>query len=426
MTVSFDEGAVADGAAGVWGGTASDGLVEGREAATRELAEVLFTSFARRDQRQKGEQYLRGMLNTPGRKSIRNIAAHVGGSGAEQSLHHFISSSTWDWQPVREALAAYLSRLSPPQAWVVHPMPIPKAGEQSVGVDQGYDPCLGAFRGQRAFGVWYASEHLNTPINWRLFLPDSWMQDTARRRQAEIPEGAGEETLEECAASAVLEVLGSWKVPSRPVVLNTHIGHVGSTMGRFTRAGVPVIARVSGTARLSVHDPALPGYGGGPLAAQQILAAVNGLRRKVGWADPAGPAAAAGGLTAAVRVGAAGGGVRGRRPGAGDDGADLMLLGEWSGGRSSPDALWVTNMTSVPAVALLRMTKLGGRACRDLAAVGEDVGLKDFEGRSFKGWHRHITLASAAHAVAALTGQTGEQARPPVHAPGPVYAPRSA
>lgn len=289
MTVSCDESTAVRDTAAVpvrWPGTARGG---GRDEATRAMADVLFASFARSDQRRKGEQYLRGMLSTPGRKSIRNIAAHVGGAATEQSLHHFISSSTWDWRPVRQALAGYLTRIEPPQAWVVHPMPIPKAGDRSVGVDQGFDPCLGAFRGQRAFGVWYGSRTLNSPVNWRLFLSGSWVQDPLRmRRQAEIPEGTREETLEECAATAALDVLGSWDVPSRPVVLNTHIAHAAATMGRFTEAGIPVIARIGATARLTVHDPALPGRGGAPLLGRadrhgrHAVAARCGVGRRAG------------------------------------------------------------------------------------------------------------------------------------------------
>ncbi|MEV0040249.1 transposase [Streptomyces sp. NPDC050804] len=402
--MSFDEGAAAvrDVAGARWR-MAVEGQEDLREAATRELADALFASFPRRDQRRKGELYLLGSLNTPGRKSIRNIAAHMGGSAAEQSMHHFISSSTWDWKPVREALAVYLSRLSPPQAWVVHPMPIPKAGDLSVGVEQVLDPRLGNFRGQRAFGVWYASASLDTPVSWRLFLPDSWTQDETRRRQAEIPEGAGEETLEECAVEAVLDVLGSWKVPSRPVVLNTEIGHVTAIMDRFTRAGVPVIARVTDTARFVVHDPALPGHAGGQLTAQQIAMAARGLRRRVGLTERSGVAAGSPGtLAVALSVEPAGPAAGRRRAGTGDENGELVLLAEWNGPRGMPDALWVTNMTSMSTGALLRMTRLGGRSGHDLAASGADMGLRDFKSRSFNGWHRHITLASAAHAVSAL------------------------
>lgn len=59
-------------------------------------------------------------------------------------------------------------------------------------------------------------------------------------------------------------------------------------------------------------------------------------------------------------------------------------------------------MDSLAPGSLLRIAKLAGRAGQAQAGTGEDVGLKDFEGRSFRGWHRHITLASAAHAATAL------------------------
>jgi hypothetical protein len=374
------------------------------EVLTRELADVLFASFARRDQRQKGEQYLRGLLRAKGRKSIRNIAAHVGGPAAEQSLHHFISSSTWDWMPVREALAAHLEEVSAPQAWVVRSMPILKAGHHSVGVDQVFDPCLGqAFRGQHAFGVWYASETLSAPVHWRLHLPETWVQDDNRRRRAAIPEAVGEETEEECASAAVLETLTSWRVPLRPVVLNTHVARMATTVGRFTEAGVPVIVRAGGTSLLTVRDPALPGHGAGPLGTERILAAVRGLGRPVEWTDPAATSCARRtSMAVTVRVGGVNTSARPSRSGTCN--GELVLLGEWEDAGRSPTAMWVTNMASVPASALLRMTKLAARARRDLAEIGEQVGLKDFEGRSFRGWHRHITLASAAHTVAALAG----------------------
>ncbi|MFC9427834.1 IS701 family transposase [Streptomyces sp. NPDC056987] len=372
---------------------------------TRELADVLLASLVRRDQREKGLQYLRGLLSTSGRKSIRNVAAHVGGPGAEQSLHHFISSSTWDWVPVREALAAHLEEVSAPQAWVVRSMPILKAGYQSVGVDEVFDPCMGqAFRGQHAFGVWYASESFSVPVHWRLHLPQTWVLDDNRRRRAEIPEAVDEETEEECASSAVLTTMTSWRVPVRPVVLNTYVAHIAATVGRFTRAGVPVLVRADGASLLTMRDPALPGYGGGPLGAQQILAGVRGLGRPVEWADPAGmPCVRRTSTAVTVRVGAAKS-ARLSRVGAG--GEDLVLLGEWEDSGHAPTAMWVTNMASVPAGVLLRMTKLAGRARRDLAEIGEQVGIKDFEGRSFRGWHRHITLASAAHAVVVLAGNS--------------------
>jgi SRSO17 transposase len=87
----------------------------------------------------------------------------------------------------------------------------------------------------------------------------------------------------------------------------------------------------------------------------------------------------------------------------------LTLFGEWQDPRRAPTHIWVTDMTSSTWGALLRLTKLTRRVARDFAEVGDRVGLRDFVGRSFHGWHRHMTLASMAH-TAALLGNADDAA----------------
>ncbi|MFE6098559.1 IS701 family transposase [Streptomyces laurentii] len=361
-----------------------------------ELCAVLFSAFPRRDQRLKAEQYLRGLLTAQGRKSIRNIAAQIGGPAAEQSLHHFISSSTWDWQPMRAELARFLQRQGTPQAWVVRPMPIPKAGQHSVGVDRRFDPEQGqVFRGQQAFGVWFAADETSVPVHWRLFLPDPWVKDRNRADRAEVPEGATEETLEECAVNAALDMARWPEIARKPVLLDIRGGAGRAALHRLGLAGVPVVARISPNSRLTVADRSLPGFGAGPLTALQILDALKGLRRPVSWIDSvAGARTSRTSLATAVRVTLPVPPGERQRP--------LLLLGEWDDPRRAPVRLWITDLTGSAVGPLLRLTKLSRRVERDLRQVGEGAGLRDFVGRSFRGWHRHITLASAAHAVTVL------------------------
>ncbi|WP_430393257.1 IS701 family transposase [Actinacidiphila reveromycinica] len=391
------------------------------EQAVRGLSDALFGSFPRRDQRRKGELYLRGLLLAEGRKTIRNIGAHVGGAGMEQSLHHFISSSTWDWMPVRRALAGYVRTVSSPHLWVVQPMPIPKAGDRSVGVHEDVDPGTEkAFHGQRAFGLWHVSDALDVPVHWRLYLPEPWLRDPARRCRAEIPDEAPEETWEQCAAATVLRPMADWRLAPRPVVLNAPVDRIADTLGRFTAAGVPVVARVSGTAPLTVRDPALARHAGRTYGAQQILALAKGLRRRVDRPGPAGsPGIHGTSWAVGVRVGTAGRFAGPGQTGPGDgtgsagacgsgipggNGGNLLLLGELEEPRLQPTRCWITNMEAFPVRSLLRVTDLAGRVGRALDGTGEGVGLKDFDGRSFRGWHRHVTLASAAHAATSLAG----------------------
>ncbi|MGW0467718.1 IS701 family transposase [Streptomyces sp. NPDC003027] len=361
-----------------------------------ELCATLFSGFPRRDQRLKAEQYLRGLLTAQGRKSIRNIAAQIGGPAAEQSLHHFISSSTWDWRPMRSALAGVLERNSCPQAWVVRSMPIPKAGEHSVGVDRRFDPERGqVVQGQQAFGVWFASEELSVPVNWRLFLPDLWVKDRTRRDRADVPEGAGEETLEECAVAAALDTARWRDVIRKPLLIDLRGGTARTALNRLAAARVPVIARIGASCRLSVADRAMPGFGAGPLPAQQILESLKGLRRPVGWLDTAAPSRTSRTSLATV--------VRVALPAPpGERARPLLLLGEWDDPRQPVSRIWITDLTGSTVGTLLRLTKLTRRVERDFTQVGEGAGLRDFVGRSFRGWHRHITLASAAHAATVL------------------------
>lgn len=371
-----------------------------------ELCPVLFSSLRRSDQRRKAEQYLLGLLSVEGRKSMRNIATLVGGQAAEQSLHHFISSSTWEWLPIRKALAHFLERAQPPQAWVVQSLSIPKAGRHSVGVERQFVPELGlTMNGQQAYGVWFASEEASAPVSWRLFLPDTWVNDRSRRRRGEIPDSVGEESLEECAVATVLHSVYGWGVKQRPVVLDARATGFQGLARRFADAGVPLLAQVGRSMRLAVADPALPGHGRGVIPAQRILESVKGLRRSVECVDLA-TGVPGTSLVVGIRVVLPQGPVRLRIPGQGIGDRVLILLGEWHDPRRAPARIWLTDMTSVSSSSLLRMTMLTRRVARDFTEVGDLVGLRDFVGRSFQGWHRHMTLASVAH-TASMLGNVG-------------------
>ncbi|PAZ15862.1 transposase [Streptomyces sp. SA15] len=360
-----------------------------------ELGAALFSLLGRKDQRRRAEHYLRGLLTTQGRKSIRNIAAHLGRPGLEQSLHHFIASSTWDWHPLRAALADYLEHTIAPQAWVIQPMHIPKAGKYSVGVDQQFAPHLGqVVRGQQVTGAWLASTTLSAPVNWRMVLPESWINDSERRARAEVPERTAPESAEECAVSVALDMARMWDIPRRPAVLDLRRGDVAAATRRLTSGGVPFLTRISPSCLLSVADQALPGHRAGALPARRILELLKGMRVPAAWHDAAEPHTPRASWAAKVPVALPG-------PATGTP-QRLFLVGEWADPARPPSALWLTCLPQMSAASLVRTAKLAGRVERDCERIGERAGLRDFAGRSFRGWHRHMTLASVAHTAIAL------------------------
>lgn len=407
--VAADEPAVA-------GGSSGPGAVQhartpfppgSHDVLLTELCSILFTSLSRSDQCRKGMQYLRGLLETEGRKSIRNIAALLGKPASEQNLHHFICSSTWDWVPIRRALAHHLLGAAAPQAWVVQPMIIPKTGRHSVGVERHFFPTLGqVLNAQHAIGVWAASEELSTPVNWRLHLPEVWLKDDLRRSQVSIPDEVGVETLGECMIEACLETTTGWGLPVRPVVLDIGEPQAMTIFGKLSAHGVPLLARVGGDLRLAVLDSVLPGAGSRPLPAHRIMSLAKDMRRPVPGREHGPHASSRAGLAATIRVGlpsppapaTAGGGQAGA-------GGELLLLGIGEEGGHWPAELWLTNLTTVSPATLVRLSRLTEKVDRDFTEIADRVGIRDFTGRSFNGWHRHVTLASAAHAVVALANR---------------------
>jgi hypothetical protein len=168
---------------------------------------------------------------------------------------------------------------------------------------------------------------------------------------------------------------------------------------------MPMMLRVDDALRLSVTDPALKGFDAVPRPVRQIMGASRGLQRPVVWPDDSMGTVRRSGLVTAVRVALPG--PSRRRTGTGP--CDLLLLGVGNNDRSRPREVWLTDLTSVPPAFLMRLRGMVRRVDQDFARGADQVGIRDFAGRSYRGWHRHVTLASAAHALAAL-GDTDDGA----------------
>jgi len=398
--------------AGYQGDTRKPAHLAGADEVFAELCAALFTSLRRNDQRRKGMEYILGLLGTRGRKSVRNMAALIGGNGTDQSLHHFISGSTWDWTPVRRALAQYAMRVASPQAWVVRPLIIPKAGQHSVGVSKYFSPTdCQLLNAQRAIGVWAVSDQLSVPLNWRLHLPRTWVTDQVRRSQASIPSEVGPQTPSDYVISACREMRSDWELPPRPVVVNTCQSDAVAIVHRLRAEGMWPVARIADEVMLTVADPALTGHVASSLTASQIMRAARELKRPVGWLEHvSGAMRRQTSLIATVRVTAPLPRSFPARPGHTQPSMELLLVGVGDNGRQWPAELWLTSITAAQAAAVPQLSSLSRKVDQDFAEITDKVGIRDYAGRSYSGWHRHVTLASAAHAIAAIPAVPCSQA----------------
>lgn len=201
------------------------GLSPGELARVRgrleEFAGEMFDSMRRKDQRRWGGVYLRGLMLDGKRKSIEPMAARLD-DGDEQCLQQFVNQSPWDWLPVRRELALRMSAEIEPEAWIVDDTGFPKFGKMSVGVARQYSGALGKVGNcQLGVSINAASEQASAPLDWRLFIPQEWEEDSEsnrqRREKAKLPQDAHHVEKWRQALEMVDELIG-WGIEP-PVIL---------------------------------------------------------------------------------------------------------------------------------------------------------------------------------------------------------------
>jgi SRSO17 transposase len=137
------------------------------------FAAQMFAPMPRSDQRAKGETYVRGLLLDGRRKSMQPMAARLGVD--HQGLQQFVTTSTWDTMAVRARLAGRAVEVIDPVAWVFDDTGFPKDGTGSPGVARQYSGTLGKVANcQIGVSVHAVTDTASCPLDWRLFLPESW------------------------------------------------------------------------------------------------------------------------------------------------------------------------------------------------------------------------------------------------------------
>jgi hypothetical protein len=75
---------------------------------------------------------------------------------------------------------------------------------------------------------------------------------------------------------------------------------------------------------------------------------------------------------------------------------ERRLIAEWPLTKPHPRGYWITN-SDRPLPDLVPLSKLGQRVSPRIEEFADQFGLRDYEGRTFAGWHHHVTLATAAY-----------------------------
>ena len=415
-----------------------------------DFAAEMLGGLARKDQRAAGELYVRGLLADGQRKSMQPMAVRLGTD--HQRLQQFITSSTWDYVAVRRNVARWFAASQPVEALVIDDTGFPKDGTASPCVARQYSGILGKIGNcQVAVSVHLVNEHASSAADWRLFCPESWDDQAladpvaaagaARRRQrAGIPDEVRHREKWRLALEMIEEMTGpgGWGVLDlvtaaggpRPVVA-ADIGYGDNALFReqLTAAGWQYAVAVKGST--SAHDgnavpetrpygglgqPPKPAYPRPPATLRQLALAHAAQIRPVTWRQGTktskdNPDAAMTSWFLAIRVRPAGRSI----PRETDRSLPACwLLAEWPPEAEEPSGYWLSTLPEdTPLEELVRLAKIRWRIEHDYRELKHGLGLDHFEGRSYLGWHRHVTLAVLAQAFCTLL-----RSDPKVLAPG--------
>ncbi|WP_166028450.1 transposase [Streptomyces chilikensis] len=349
------------------------------------FAEEVFGRLPRADQRRWAELYVRALLVTPGKKSVRRLAESVSGSPtASQSMHQFVSASPWDWHATRQDLLRLIERTTTATAWTLTPAYIPKRGEHSAGVHRRFDPQLGkVVTCQLGIALLRSDGRTALPIDWNLYIPQDWTAGTDRGARARVPDGIGGALWSQTAD--LLDRVATWTTgPQVPVTADLSWMPDRSTfLAHLVRNEHPFVVEVPET--LGVRSAAAQPVVSGTVSAGRLLAAQRGTttggEQHHGLDLRSLPVSLPEATAGRTRL--------------------RMLAQRLANGRRR---IWITSLVDQPLPQLLPLMgqpRLGAAVMNTLSG---DFGLQDFEGRLFPGWHHHTTLVSAAFAQYCLYG----------------------
>jgi len=357
--------------------------------------------FERAEPRRRSLAYLKGLLSHAERKNGWQIAEEAG-EGTPDGMQRLLNASRWDVDAVRDDLVAYVrEHLADPAAiLVIDETGFLKKGTKSAGVQRQYSGTAGKLENCQV-GVFLTYSSLvpaqtQVLVDRELYLPQEWISDLARRREAGIPDDVAFATKPELARR-MLERVRAAGLPAAWVTGDTVYG--GSTPLRawLEQQRQPYVLAIA--ANDGVDLPTGDGPNGEQTSMHVLPREIAAYaldphewhRRSAGdgtkgarlydWAFvPLAPPTTAG-FEQALLI---------RRPlDAPDDPQKLAYY-----------------LTCAPVGTLFEtLLAVAGRRWaieESLAAAKGEVGLDHYEVRHSHGWYRHITLALLALAYLAV------------------------
>src|SRR6266516_200105 len=362
-------------------------------AGFEEVCERIGPVYARSETRARAQAYLRGLLSPIERKNGWQMAEEAG-EATPYAMQYLLDRARWDADRLRDILRGYVcEKLGDAKAMlVIDETGFVKKGTKSVGVQRQYSGTAGRIENCQ-LGVFhsYASPRGHSLLDRELYLPKSWTQDPARCRKADVPAEIGFATKPELAARMLWRSLNAGVQAARVIGDTVYGSH------RPLRAGLEAREQAYALAVTCQEHVEVAGHERRVDQLAQELAAEAWQRLR------------------------AGAGSKGRRlydwarlplsrPVPAGWERWLVIRRSLAVGAEPPDWAYVLVFARKGTPLEEMVHVIGARwTVEQCFEVGKgEVGLDEYEVRSWQGWYRHITRCMLAQAF--LTGLRAESA----------------
>jgi SRSO17 transposase len=349
--------------------------------------------------------YATGLLGQTDRKSVEPIAGRCCGEPEktkrmQDKLLHFLARSVWSDRAVRYEAARYaiksLEESEDVSTWIIDDTGFLKQGKHSVGVQRQYTGSAGKVTNcQVGVSLCLATESAHVPVDFSLYIPKSWIEDSDLRKKTRIPESHEFQTKPQLA----IEMLRAAKregLPGKMVLADAGYGDGTDFRNSLRELGLDYAVGVSGALSVVKLD-SLGRKCGEPVSIKDLAHALSSKRyRRITWR--AGTREKMCSRFAFIRVKTTH-----------DDGKPLIeheeqwLVAEWPDAEDGPTKYTLTTLPSqMSKKEIVRCFRERFRTERMYQELKGELGLDHFEGRSFPGWHHHVSvvIACAAFIVA--------------------------
>jgi len=371
-----------------------------------------------KDREEPFRHYCAGLLLPGGRKSVEPMAARLAPgtvSAEHQCLLHFVGQSPWSSEAlvsaVRASVLPALTARGPIEGWIVDDTSFPKQGRHSVGVARQYCGPLGKQDNcQVAVSLSLASAEASLPVAWRLYLPQGWAEDAARRKRAKVPQEVAFRTKPQIALDEIAALAADPAVPRGVVLTDAGFGNDTSFRLGLEDLGLSYVVGILSTTSFWAPGtgPVSPETNPGPGRPAKRLRRPAG-QRPVSAKALADSLAAAAWHEVAWREGTTAEPLRSRFAGVrvrpahrdrrrSEPWPEQWLMIEWPEGEPEPTKYWLANLPADTSLErLVYLAKLRWLIERDYRELKQELGLGHYEGRGWPGFHHHAALAIAAY-----------------------------